>query len=92
MRTITTDTRHSYVVYAPAKGFSSLITINGRMRLISFVDNGRASFGSEIKLCSEFGVLLLAVPEHLASCIPCNALTMSLEWRFEKALLSPGPG
>ncbi len=24
-------------------------------------------------------------------CTPCNTLTMSLEWRFENSLLSPGP-
>ncbi len=42
-------------------------------------------------VCSEFGMLLLAVPEHFASHTPCNALTMSIEWRFENALLSPGP-
>ncbi len=44
-------------------------------------------------VCSEFGMLLLAVPEHFASRTPCNALTMSIEWRFENALLvlSPGP-
>jgi hypothetical protein len=42
-------------------------------------------------VCSEFDMLLLAVPEHFASRTPCNALTMSIKWRFENAYFPLAP-